>query len=282
MFLEDFSRGFSYEFTPIVMRDQFYCITPDDDALKRFLQLYGRHSDFNYKFDQLLSEIVHNMLINGRTYIEIVSFMDQQNAIQGIDFVCIPAKCPLVRRDKYRFTALDRNNKKIFFDVEKKRVVTFDLKDIGFQRNCFRRLANHLSMFDVTNASALMFNPKMKGLFDFEEYQKSIEFKLLKTTRPMHWLGRNYSNQHLSESYHLYRTIQYKTLRYKFLQYILCQINGGLNNFKNEWGFTGSVSVSVSLPDYRDIFSRYNSGEINASTLCDIVVENLMPTEMES
>lgn len=275
MFLEDFTGLFSSAFTPIEKRDCFYTIIPEDDPLKKLLQFnsFGAH---DYNFDTLLSRITYYLIINGKTYVEIVPFMDQENTVKGIEFVCVPAKCHYIRGNKYRLTARSPENKRIQFDIDLNRLVIFDLKNLGFRKNYFRKIINHLSVFDVTNATTLMLNPKMNGIFNFEEYQKAIEYKLLKDTKAIHWLGRNYSNQHLSESYQLNRTMQWKILRCKFLKYILLQINNGLNNFKTQWGFAGNISASVSLSHYKDAFEQYSKGEINASKLCGIVVENLI------
>lgn len=278
MFLEDFSRWFSSEFTPVGERDGFYNITPENDTLKELL-LFSDYSYFDYSFDKLLSKVMYYLLINGRTYIEIVPFMNQESIVKGIEFVCVPAKYRGTRLDKCNFVAQSPANGIINFDIDMKRLVIFDLKDLGFHRNYFYKMANHLSLFDATNAFEFIRDPKMEEIFDFEEYQKYLEYKLLKDTGSIYWLGRNYSNQHLSKSYHFYRTIQYKVLRYKFLQYILDQINAGLDKFKSEWGFVGNISVSVSLEHYEEVFSRYSKGEINASTLNDIVIKNLIPEE---
>lgn len=281
MFLEDFSQWFSSTFTPIGIRDGFYKITPEDDELKRLLQ-FNFFSNFDHNFDELLSEIAYYLLINGKTYVEIVSYTDQENIVKGIELICIPAKCHRTRHNEYRLTAQSSENKSIQFNIDVNRLVIFDLKDIGFNRNYFRKIMNHLSVLDETNLPGLMLNPKMNGIFDFDEYKKTIEYKLLKDTIRIHWLGRNYSNQHLSESYHLYRVMRYKILRYKFLEYLLRQINAGLKNFKAEWGFVGEISTSVSLSHYEDAFSRYSKGEINSSKLGDIVLKNLTLTEMKS
>lgn len=275
MFLDDFSGLFSSTFAPIGKHDCFYNITPEDDVLKRLL-LFNDYSNFDYNFDTLLSRITYYLIVNGRTYVEIVSFMDQENIVKGVEFVCIPAKCHYTKGNKYRLTAQSPKNKSIQFDIDLNRLIIFDLKDLGFRRNYFRKMINHLSVFDVSNATTLMLNPEMNGIFNFEEYQKAIEYKLLKDTKSIHWLGRNYSNQHLSESYQLYRTMQWKILRCKFLKYILLQINNGLNNFKTQWGFAGNISASISLSHYKDAFEQYSKGEINALKLCGIVVENLI------
>lgn len=275
MFLEDFSRCFSSEFSPIGERGGFYNITPENNTLKELL-LFSDYLYFDYSFDELLSEVVYYLLINGKTYIEIVSFTNQESIVKGIEFVCVPAKCCGIRLGKYNFVGQNRKNEVINFDIDMKRLVIFDLKDIGFHRNFFRKMINHLSIFDTINAFEFMHDPKMKGVFDFEVYQKHMEYKLLKDTKSIHWLGRNYSNQHLSESYHLYRFIQYKALRYRFLQYILDQINVGLDKLKSDWDFVGNISAPVSLLRYEEAFKRYSKGEINASTLGDIVIKNLI------
>lgn len=276
MFLEDFSRMYSSEFTPCGMNDSFYNVSPENDALKRLL-LFSDYSNLNFNFDTLLNNITNNLILNGKAYIEVVSIMNSDNAIQGIDLVPISAKYHHKSHDKCSFIARSYNNETVHFTIDQNRLVIFDLKDIGFHRNYFLKLINKFTNFDVKNASELMLNPKMKGIFDFIEYQKSEDYKLLKITKRTHWLGRDYTNQHLSESYLLYRAAQYKMLRYKFLEYILHQINGGLNRFKTEWGFSGTISTSISLPDYRNAFIKYNNGEITASQLCSIVIQNSTP-----
>ena len=285
MFIQDFTLGFSYDLAPndlhVEMRKNFYRINPEDDALKRLI-LCKYNSFFDYEFDKLLSRIMYCLLVNGRTYLEIVSLKDKENTVHGIEFVCIPARPPRARSNTYDFTVKNYKEKVVHFSVDRNRLVIFDLKDLGYHRNFFRKMINHLSIFDATNAAELMLDSTMKDIFDFEKYQKSMDYKLLKDTHSIHWLGRDYSNQYLSESYHLYRQMQYKVLRYKFLQYILHQINVGLSHFKTEWGFSGEISTSVSLPPYEDLLIQYNKGEINSSTLCDIVLQNLTPEKNNS
>ena len=278
MFLEDFSGLFSTEFTSLEMRDGFYDVTPKDDFLKKLL-LFSDYRYFHYHFDRLLSDVMSSLLLNGKAYVEIVSWMDSNNVIQGINLVPVPAKYHHKSRDKILFIAQSYNNETVHFSIDQKRLVIFDLKDIGFHRNYFCKLINHLAEFDEKNTLDLIQNPNMKGIFDYTEYQKLEDYKLLKMVNPIHWLGRNYSNQHLSESYLLYRKMQYKMLRYKFLDYILHQINEGLYRFKTEWGFSGKISASISLPDYKNLFIQYNNGKINASQLCSIVIENSTPKE---
>lgn len=279
IFFEDFSQGFSSTFMPIGTHDAFYHITPENDALRKLL-LFKHSSNLDALLDQLLGEIMCYLLINGKTYVEIVPFLNQEEAVNGIEFVCVPAKRHWVRHSKYTLTARESDGRLIKFDIDLNRLVIFDLKDLGFHRNYFRKLANRLTEFDATNGSELMLDPKMKGIFDYEKYHKSIDFKLLKGTRSIYWYGRSSSNQYLSESYLLYREMQYKNLRYKFLEYILGQINAKMDNLKAEWGFLGKITAGVSLSHYEESFFQYSEGKINTSQLCKIVLYNLMPKEI--
>lgn len=280
MFIDDFSAWFSSEFTPIGLRSDsnFYTIYPEDASLTKLLWFNGRFN-LDYNLDTIFSQIVRQLILNGRAYLEIIFFKDFENVIKGINFVPINAKKRKNDLNHYTFQAIDWKNVQIEFSVESKYIVEFDLRDLGYGRNYFRRLLKKLANLDVTKASQLTFDSRAKEYFNFKEYVKITEYDLLKFTNNVHWLGRNYSNQHLSESYLLYRKIKFKILRYEFLKYILEQINCGLDRLKEEWGFTGNIGISFTLPDYNAFIKKYESGEYNASKLGDIVIQNIIPTD---
>lgn len=274
MFIEDFTKGFSYDFTPIEKHDTFYGVSPADNTLKALLT-FTNYSYFEYEFEELLSDIMYNLILNGKAYVEIVSWTDANGTVKGIEFIPVHAKFRCMRRRKVQFVAYDFNKEVVSFKIEKNRLLFFDLRDIGYKRSYFRKLIKHLCVFDATAASELVLDSNMNGIFDLTKYHEALEYKLLKQTKPVHWLGRSYSNKYLSESYLLYRTIQYKKLKYNFLEYILQQINEGLDAFKTGWDFSGKISIMSPLPDYQGEFEKYRNGEINASQLCKIVVENI-------
>ena len=280
MFIDDFSKWFSSEFTSIGLRNDsnFYTMYPEDASLKELMWFNGRFN-VDYNLDTTFSQIMRQLILNGRAYLEIIFFKDIEGVIKGINFVPIKAKKRKISLSHYTFQATDWNNVQIEFSVESKYIVEFDLKDIGYSRNYFLRLLKKLANLDVTKASQLTLDPRAKKYFDFKEYVKITEYDLLKFTNNVYWLGRNYSNQHLSESYLLYRKIKFKILRYEFLKYILKQINCGLDHLKDEWGFTGNIGISFTLPDYNAFIKKYESGEYNASKLGDIVIHNIIPTD---
>ena len=87
----------------------------------------------------------------------------------------------------------------------------------------------------------------------------------------MYWYGRNGRNQHMSESYLLYRAAKFEMLRKEFLNYIIRQMNKGLQNHKNVLGFNGEIITDCADFDYMKEFERLWSGEINTSQLSKLV-----------
>lgn len=286
MLLEDFSSWFSSEFTPIelrsgINRNKFYQVIPEDDELNKLIR-FNHTRDFDYNFDELLKKIMYYLLVNGRTYAEIVSLTDQNNVVRGIELICVPAKHPRKIRNTYAFSAKNNKGEQIHFYISRPQLIIFDLKDLGFDRNYFRRQFARLSKYELTDAQKLMLHPRMQKIFDFTEYTKTMDLRFLKDTLPIHWLGRKYDNEHLSESYLLYRKMKYKMLRYKFLQYILHQINTQLEYFKTEWKFEGHITTLASVSPYEDAFSQYQRGQLNTSQLGDILIKNRTMAEVKS
>lgn len=270
MFLEDFCHHFSSKLAPIGDHDRFYDVSPHDDHLKRLL-LFCDYSALGYSFDELLSSVMHELLLNGKAYVEIVLWRDKQNVVQGMEFVPIHSVCYWVGNNTCRFSGKTYEGKKEKFSIEKQYLIIFDLKDLGFHRKYFRRLMNRLGSLGSAVTSGLINDPNLNGIYNFTEHQKRMDYELLKSTKKIFWLGRNYSNQHLSESYLLYRSAQYKSLFFRFLTYCLEQINKGIDFFSSELGYAGHIKAKYSQPDYETALTRYWKGEINVTDLNNFI-----------
>ena len=204
-------------------------------------------------------------------YVEIVLWRDKQNVVQGMEFVPIHSVCYWVGNNTCRFSGKTYEGKKEKFSIEKQYLIIFDLKDLGFHRKYFRRLMNRLGSLGSAVTSGLINDPNLNGIYNFTEHQKRMDYELLKSTKKIFWLGRNYSNQHLSESYLLYRSAQYKSLFFRFLTYCLEQINKGIDFFSSELGYAGHIKAKYSQPDYETALTRYWKGEINVTDLNNFI-----------
>lgn len=273
MFFEDFTSSYSILFSPTGSKTEFYQM---DDTLKDLLR-FDNYYDLNDELDCLLSTITYQLLLNGKAYIEVVVIKDSCGVVRGIKLIPINAKQQIKFSGKLFFKSFDYNKKLIRFNVDNDWIIIFDLKDLGFHRNFFLKLVNHLSVFDVTNATDLLLDHELEGKYDFQKHHNYLDYHLIKDTRSIYWLGRNYSNKYLSESYLLYRTLKYKCLRNDFLQYILSKINDRLSLILEESSFSGGITATVNLSLYEDAFCHYLEGKINATQLGDIIIKNKTP-----
>ena len=230
------------------------------------------NGEFSYWLDhteeKMIGQLDSGMLVFN---VEIVLWRDKQNVVQGMEFVPIHSVCYWVGNNTCRFSGKTYEGKKEKFSIEKQYLIIFDLKDLGFHRKYFRRLMNRLGSLGSAVTSGLINDPNLNGIYNFTEHQKRMDYELLKSTKKIFWLGRNYSNQHLSESYLLYRSAQYKSLFFRFLTYCLEQINKGIDFFSSELGYAGHIKAKYSQPDYETALTRYWKGEINVTDLNNFI-----------
>ena len=273
MFVEDFCRSFSIKLAPIEQHDEFYDVSPADDLLKKLLT-FDDYSFFRYSFDKLLDTLMYHLILNGTAYLEIVKWVDSKGTLQGIELVPICVSKGIKAKKVYRFFAKtpDRQSR-IMFKVNNQSVVSFYLKDLGFKKTYFRQLLNKFSRFDTLGTTNLALDKSLEGIYNFTEHQKQLEFQFLNCTRKIFWNGRNYSNQHLSESYLLYRAAYADMLQYRFLDYMLQKLNNGFEPLRQEFGFVGRIITPLPRINYNQHLAEYHDGRINASQLGDIILK---------
>lgn len=271
MFIQDFCASFSIGLSPHPLdRDRdFYRVEPPDDSLKDFL-CFEDFMFLEYNMDKLLTGAMEDLISYGKAYLEIVSWRDTEGKIKGISFAPIQPLAVLKGKDKTLFASVLYNKKLKWYCIENTNLVVLQLKDLGFSRFSLQRLLKKIKEYDLTNVSDMSLNSEKTG-FDFSEYIRISEFNLLKTTKKVYWYGRKGDNQHLSESYLLYRAAKFKMLRKDFLNYMIHQINTSLHYHKVEAGFCGELVVNCEDIDYMNEFEKLWAGEINTSQLSKIV-----------
>ena len=268
MLLEDFSMNFSIEFTHDRDSEKFYKVEPADDKLKEYLT-FEDYSFFRYDMDKILQNIMYSLLIDGRTYLEIVLWADAAGHIAGISLEPFSAIPVLKLRDKYTFCAQTHDQKCRCFSMLKRNVISFDLKDLGFPRNYFRRLFRRMKPFE-TSLYSMSKNRQFQNV-DFDAHIKKRDFHFLKLTKRIGWLGRNYSNPNLSEAYLLHRTIRYKTLKKRFLDYFLAQINQGLEAFQDDLEFHGKIVIPEFDTEHATDWAKMQRGEMGYSAISNLI-----------
>jgi len=270
MLLRDLTNSFSICLSPKENRNCFYFVEPAKDSLENLLSIRTYRWD-DYDFDKLLDEITWYLVVNGKAYLEIVLWKNDEGDYVGLSFEPIHSKRSIFFQTKYYFWGENTSGERISFSIDKKRIICFDLKEIGLSRYYFINLFRRIARINILNSTNFIVDSKLQGKYNSEEHIRRNEFLLLKYTKKIFWYGRNGSNQHLSESYLLYRAAHLKLWRKRFLDYLIEKLNDGLKRYKEEVGFEGKIKVKECEYDYLKELERYKSGEINAEQLANMV-----------
>ena len=266
MLIDDLTVPFSIFLLPKDERDDFYQIEPKNDPLKGYLSAKAYRLD-DYDFDQLLSVVSMHLIVNGKAFVEIITLKNTEEKVVGLSFEPVCVKRGIAFYKKYYFRGTNIARKTEPFQVDAKRIICFDLREMGMKRCYFRKLFHRLAKIDMINSTALSLDQKLNGKYNFDDHHKRHDFLLLKYTHNLYWYGRNSSNQFMSESYLLYRSAHQKLWRKQFLDYLIKKLNEGLSRYKEELCFEGNIVVKELGYNYYAELVKYDSGELNAEQL---------------
>lgn len=270
MLREDFTIPFSIEFSRHTHHTRFYDIRSDNENLKR-LFLFENSDYFGYNFDQLLSRTLYNLMSAKKTYMEIVISKNNDGEIVGLSLDPFDAKKYATINETSFFISKNHKKKYVYFKIPIRHYIEFSIKSLGLRKNYFKHLFRKLKKFDKYTAINFLVDDKMKSKFDSEIWIKKQDYDILHYSRKIGWYGRNSSNKLLSESYLLYRTVEYKLFRQKCMEYLLQTINKALKLISDEIGASGEIIFAVPLLNYKQEWQRYINGEICASELSHII-----------
>ena len=141
-------------------------------------------------------------------------------------------------------------------------LIVFNLKEIGYQKNYFKKVVKHLGKLDSTASATGFLTESIPG-YDFSEHLKHNRFKVLRETKEIGW---SFGTDGLSDSYILYRKIQQDKLKLVILNYVINKINQALKALLKDQD-AGEMKMRTKDHDYNQIWNDYNAGNITASEL---------------
>lgn len=268
MLKEDYCFDFSLEFASLNDSDRFFLVLPEGDKLKYLLEF---SSDYRWyrDFCEVLSKCMYSLMLNGKAYVEIVFLRNAEGDLLGISLEPVVYTKAVKRGGIIRFSSHTHSGEKLKYEIKDMNLVILDLKDIGLRRGYFIKLAKKLAKIDFMKCTD--FSLDKRSNFDITIFTQKAEYRLLWLTRKIHWLGRNFGNQYLSEAYLLYKMSMYKKMRWKILDYFVASFNSALDRFGNEFGFTGKIIINMQRIDYDKHFADLSNGKINTSQMSKIV-----------
>ncbi|EHI77096.1 hypothetical protein HMPREF9184_00889 [Streptococcus sp. oral taxon 058 str. F0407] len=243
--------------------EDFYKITPNDSKIVKLFNHASTYR-FSYDFGKIIDRVLYSMAIYGNAYIFIKPEYEEQIDKQGntskiISSIYISEVKGILKKNKF-FYKIGRNEISEF-DINEGTLITFNLREIGFKKNHFTKLAKQAEKYNTTSKS-----PKVPT-YNFSVHRDKNTKLLL---RKLRGLGLNFSLDDLSDSYILYNEIQRKLFQKKLLQYILDKINKSLvSNYIHNKKF--KIEATMKNINYEESWEKFQRGELTRSELSKIV-----------
>ena len=273
MFMEDMTHGFSYEFgSRDPYNDVFYTISDKDRLLEKYL-CYENYHYMRYDFEKILTSSLYDLIFFGRAYLEFILLKDDKGDLNGIEFLPIKAKRLLNCFKVSWFAGKNYEKKLSIFHVPNKHIISYDLKELGYKRKHFKKRFRKLKKLDITAATNLTLSPDMKKHFDFSVYANKKDRDKITVFSDVGWIGRDFENKNVSESYLLYQRAKYLNFKWKMLQYLLRGINNCVENFESILKTSASITVTAKEQDYLALFEKYFNEEITADELSNELIK---------
>ena len=270
MFMDDVTSGFSYDFGS--HNDVFYIVSEQDKFLEKYLS-YENYRYLYYNFEEMMMSSLYNLIFWGHSYLEFVLLKDEKGKLKGIEFLPINAKRLLKCFGISLFIGKNYEKKISLFGVPTKHVISYDLKKLGYKRNYFKKRFRKLKKLDITGSTHLTISPDMKNHFDFSVYSNKKALDIVTVFSDIGWIGRDYNNQNMSESYFLYQRAKYLNFKWKMLQYLLNGINDCIKEFESVLNTSGSITVAFPEKDYLALFDQYFNEKITAEELSNELIK---------
>lgn len=267
-FVRDLTCHFSILLSQSANHRGFYTVNAEDNKLRELL-CFDDYLFLEYDFDKVLSAIMYNLIFANKTFVEKAFSKNEANDIIGISLHPFDA-IKIASSKKHSWFVSRKPDKKItIFKIEKK-YIEFNIKELGLNKNCLKRIVKKLKRIKITSSTRFVMDEKMKNKFHFNDFVKKQDVLKLKYPHKIGWLSST-DNSYLSESYLLFRLIKQRGFQLKCLTLFLEKINDGLNNISDMTNATGTIITTVSFPAYQKEWERYKKGEISSSVLSDII-----------
>ncbi|MCY7134437.1 hypothetical protein [Streptococcus gordonii] len=247
--------------------EDFYKITPNDSEIVKLFNHASTYC-FSYDFGKIIDRVLYSMAIYGKAYIFIKPEYEEQidkqgNKSKNISSLYINEVKGILKKNKF-FYRIGRNEISEF-DFSEGTLIIFNLREIGFKKNHFTKLAKQVEKYNTTSNSLELMSKE--PTYNFSVHKDKDTKLLLRKTRG---LGLNFSLEDLSDSYILYNEIQKKIFQKKLLQYILDKINKSLiSNYVHNEEF--KIEATMKNINYEESWKKFQCGELTRSELSKIV-----------
>lgn len=265
-FLTDLFTGYEYSLSRN-NKDDFFRITPND---KDIINLFTPKITYNfsYEFGQIIDRVLLSMATYGKSYIIIKPDYIEENDKKGkvnqaIGTLSIAEVKGVLKGNTFYYKFFDGQIHE--FKIYEGTLIIFDLKEVGYKRNYFVKIAKKLEKHEIISDS--WFSIKNDPNYDFDVHLYSSKIKTLKLVKDLGWY---FETENLSGSYIFLKEIQMRLFKIKMLDYVLEKINKALLG-KYIFNKDFKIEASIANIDYKEVRDGFQAGKITKSEISKIV-----------
>lgn len=261
MFIDDFLNAFSIINMYKSSSRGDFSIESDNENLRKMITL-NNTSYIDYKLSEIIRNLVYNMILKNKAFLEVVYYLDNEGIVKGFDFQVINYK-RYIKTPKstiFYYNTLEEGKNKINkFKIYNSNLICFKLSDIGLSSREFHRIDKKLKHLDITKLPIANSNVKI----DIDKYEEDTKFELFSVTKNIPWNGREDSCKFITEYYQVYRLARLKMIELSILQYIFNKINHKIDDIGSKYDFSGKIVYNtISIDNIQDIIEKTKKGEL--------------------
>lgn len=268
-FFEELSSGYSYILGEKDEEREFLTFEPLDCNLSKLIN--GKH--LRYEIEEVINEVTYSLMAFGKAYVYIkpeyaLSIDHDNNETKVLSSIEIREVKGFVKKQNktyLEFCLKGYNGDISDIEIQRKQLIMFDIKDLGYSRKYFKNILKKLGKCDIIASSTSMINNNLDG-YDFMAHSKKNKLKELRALKDIGW---SFGTDGLSDSYILYKKIQEDKLRLQFLNYILEKLNFGFEEYIVDAG--GKLVAHVKEKNYDQLWKDYSDGKLTGTELSNIL-----------
>lgn len=266
MFFDDFCSDYSIALNTKFICNDFYKFEGDS---KKFQNFFG-YDFLEDELDKILSNLVENLLVFGKAYIERVYWYDDEKNLKKITYQCINCRYLKMRNHNLKYKVKDENGNVCKGKINKKNILVFDLKELGFSKRFFIKKIKKLRKLEFPGADL-----SLNNAFSLDKYKAKTEFYILKLMKRIYWNARNSENQFFTEPYLVYRIMMHQNLQNKFLEYFINKINKDISSIGKIIGFTGKIKFESITQNYDSLIEDLKTGKKNCEQVGNVIFKGI-------
>lgn len=274
-FFEDLSSGYSFILGETNKKRDFLTFEPIDCNLSKLIN--GKHPyDLSYDIEQVIDHVTYSLMAFGKAYVyikpEYTTSIDHDNnetkVLSSIEIGEVKGFVKKQNKTHFKFCCRGYNGATSDIEIQRKQLIVFDIKDLGYNKKYFTNILKKLGKCDITLSSTSMITNNSDG-YDFSVHSKKTRLQELRASKDIGW---SFDTDGLSDSYILYKKIQEDKLRLQFLNYILEKLNSGFENYIVDAG--GKLVAHVKEKNYNQLWKDYSDGKLTGTELTNILYHN--------